>query len=97
MRRSARWSRAKEKLEGNTPSRVAMPGQYAWNQVAIRIVPAMEGEKLARHTIYNELRIDVRGGPERIFAWPIPLFPNFAAFVDALNQLKQPLLRAEER
>lgn len=83
----------KEKLEGNAPGRVAIPGQYAWSQVAIRIVPAMEGEKLARHSTYNELRVDVKGGAERIFAWPIPLFPNFAAFVDALTLLKQPLLK----
>jgi hypothetical protein len=85
----------KEKLEGNAPSRVASPGQYAWNRVAIRIVQAMEGEKLARHSTYNELRIDVRGGPERVFAWPIPQFPNFAAFADALHVLKQPMLMPE--
>jgi hypothetical protein len=87
----------KEKLEGNAPSRVAVPGQYAWSQVVIRIVPAMQGEKLADHTKYSELRIDVRGGPERVFAWPIPQFPNFAAFADALHALKQPLLRPDEK
>jgi hypothetical protein len=64
----------------------------------------MQGEKLGRHTTYNELQVFVRGhsggglrgSDSKVFACPVHLFPNFAAFVDALNLLKQPLLREGE-
>jgi hypothetical protein len=57
----------------------------------------MQGEKLANSTTYNELQIYVRGQSDRIFAWPIPLFPNFAEFVDTLSELNQPILRDEKK
>ena len=91
------WETLKERLEGQAPARVAVPGQYGWKDIAVRIAPAMQGEKLGRHTTYNELQIFVRGREDKVFACPIPVFPNFAVFVDTLNQLNQPLLRAEEK
>jgi hypothetical protein len=91
------WETMKEKLEGNAPSRVAVPGQYGWRDIAIRIAQAMQGEKLGRHTTYNELQIFARGREDRVFACPIPQFPNFAIFVETLNDLKQPLLQAEQK
>lgn len=100
------WETLKERLEGQAPARVAVPGQHAWKDVELRIAPAMQGEKLATHTTYNELQINIKGGSDtvgglrgenRVFAWPIPLFPNFAIFVDTLAALKQPLLMPEKK
>jgi hypothetical protein len=86
-----------ERLEGQPPPRVATPGQYGWKNIVVRIVPATEGDKLSRHTTYNELLILVRGSEDRVFAWPIPRFPNFAVFVASLQDLKQPLLLPDEK
>ena len=91
------WEILKERLEGQAPARVAVPGQYAWKDIAVRVAPAMQGEKLGRHTTYNELQIFTRGREDKVFACPIPIFPNFAVFAQTLNDLKQPLLRAEEK
>jgi hypothetical protein len=90
------WDTLKERLEGQTPARVAVPGQHGWKDVVIRIAPAMQGDKLSNHTTYNELQIFARGRDDRVFACPIPLFPNFAEFVDVLGELKQPLRRPGE-
>jgi hypothetical protein len=81
----------KENLEGQKPTRVVVPGQHAWQDIVVRIVPATEGDKLSRHTNYNELQILTRGSQDPVFAWPIPQFPNFAVFVSMLKGLKQPL------
>jgi hypothetical protein len=81
-----------ERLEGQQPTRVVVPGQFGWKDIVVRVVPAVEGDKLSRHTTYNELQILIRGREDRVFAWPIPQFPNFAIFVTTLQDLQQPLL-----
>jgi hypothetical protein len=92
------WSETlKEKLEGQEPTRVVVPGQYAWKDILLRIVPAMEGERLGRHTTFNQLQILLRGREDRVFAWPIPLFPNFGIFVTTLQDLNQPLLMPDAK
>ena len=90
------WETLKEKMEGNAPARVAVPGQYAWKDLAVRIASAMQGEKLGRHTTFNELQIFTRGRDAKVFACPIPNFSNFAVFVQTLEDLKQPLLQEGE-
>jgi len=90
------WETLRERLEPQGPTRVTIPGQYAWKDVAVRIASAMQGEKLGKHTTYNELQIFVRGREEKVFACPIPNFPNFAVFVQTLSDLKQPLLQQEK-
>ena len=91
------WETLKERLEGQAPARVAVPGQHGWKDVVVRIAPAMQGDRMSNHTTYNELQIFARGRDDRVFACPIPLFPNFAEFVDTLGLLKQPLHKPGEK
>lgn len=91
------WDTLKERIEGQAPVRVAVPGQYAWKDVAVRIASAMQGDRLSSHATYNELQIFARGRDVKVFACPIPVFPNFAVFVETLGELKQPILRDEKK
>lgn len=88
------WEMLKQRFEGHTEPRVAVPGEYGWQDIrAIQIVPAVHGEKWADHTTYNQLEIQTRHGP--VYGCPVPVFPNFAVFTEILNELKHPLVQAE--
>lgn len=84
------WETLKQKIDNQPQSRVVVPGEYSWKDVgAIQIAPAMQGDKWADHTTYNQLEI---WGPKApVFVCPIPVFPNFAVFTEILEALKRPL------
>ena len=81
---------------GNVNKGVAVPGQYAWDDVNdIRVARAIYGSRLSKHTTYNELQIRVNRRKDPVFAWGIPEFPNFALFEKVLKALGHELERAE--